>query len=284
MDNKDRFNLSNPKNIALLAVLLGILFIVFPSTLLTALIYILGLVGISFGAYHIYSYFSDKKDTEVSSQLAIGLMFAALGLYFMVFPHYIISVSNFFFGLVILAYSFFLVQYAMDLRKAEFKFWYIILGSAVICTVLATFILSNMLNSTSGHIALIGIAFVVCGISQLLSDVLLNRAGFDRSKVKQHDVKVDASLFTSTFEGVKSTIGEVAEKLNEKQEEVVKEVKKDLAEAKEDLTEASKEIKEDLKQAHEEVKEDLAELGEELKEDAEEVLPVEETEEKHENE
>lgn len=277
MDNKDRFNLSDPKNIALLAILLGILFIVFPSTLLTALIYILGLVGISFGAYHIYSYFAGKKEEEVSSQLAIGLMFAALGLYFMVFPHYIISVSNFFFGLIILAYSFFLVQYAMDLKKAEFKLWYIILGAAVVCAVLAIFILSNMLNSTSGHIVLIGIAFVVCGISQLLSDVLLNRAGFDRSKVKQNEVKVDASLFTSTFEGVKSTIGEVAEKLNEKQEEVVKEEKEDIAEAGEA-------IKEDLKEIHNEVKEGLENLGADVKKTVEEVLPAEENEEKHENE
>ncbi len=292
MNKTDRFNLSDPKNMALIAIAVGVLFLIFPNGLLTTLIYVLGLVGICFGAYHIYAYFA-KKDavSEVKSRLAIGLMFAALGLYFVLNPGYIIDISNFLFGLVILAFAFFLVQYALDLKDAGFKLWLYILAAAVVCVVMATLVLTDVFRAQASRIAFTGVALLVAGASQLLSDVLLNRTGFDRSKVKQNEVKVDASLFTSTLDGVKNTITEVVEKVNEKQEEVAAaakekkseavevvsehkekaadlagEVKEWFAEAAEEAKDAAAEVKENLEDAAEEVKEDLAAAVEEVKE------------------
>lgn len=268
MKKTDAFNLSDPKNAALLAIAAGVLFILFPDGLLTTLIYLLGLVGICFGAYHIVGYFTKKdKEQEIKSRLAIGLMFASLGLYFVLNPGYIIGISNFLFGLVILAFSFFLVQYALDLKDAGFKLWLYTLIAAIVCVIFAVLVLSNVFITMASRVAFIGVVLLVSGAAQLLSDILLNRSGFDRSKVKQNEVKVDASLFTSTFDGVKNTLNEVVEKVNEKQEEIAKQAE----ESKDDLVEEAKEVKEEIAEQAEEVKEDLTEAAEELKEAGKEI-------------
>lgn len=262
------FNLSDTKNLALLCVLVGLVFIIFPVGLITGFTFVVGLVALAFGAFHIYGYFSNEKsNVDYPSRLALGLIFAAIGLYFMINSGFIVGISNFIFGLVVLVFSFFLVQYSLDLERVGYKHWLYSLIAACVCTLLGILVLIDIFPTEAGRMTFIGISLIATGLAQMLSDMMLNRTGFDKSKVKKVDAQLDSSIFMNTFDGVKNTITEVVEKANEKKEDISSEINELADEVKEKV----EEIKSDAKDATEEVKEEAEEVTDDAKKIAEAV-------------
>ncbi len=249
------FNFSDPKNLALLACVLGILFVIFPTGLLTALMWVIGLVAVVFGLFHVIGYFTNDGH-EIGNRLVIGLSFTAAGLYFIINSALLQNMASTIFGIVIILFSFYLVQYAFELKKADFKNWSLVLVAACVLAVLAVILLFHVFGaSVKARMIFTGISLIIAGLAQVFCDLLLNRAGFDREKVKKDGIVINEQLFTSTFEGVKNTINEVVEKVNEKQAEV--------EEATEEVAEATTEVEETATKTADEITEAVEEITEE---------------------
>lgn len=277
--NKLNFNLSDTRNLAMLSILIGLLFVIFPVGLISGIAFIIGLVGIAFGAFHIYGYFTSKGDNEnYPSRLALGLIFTSVGLYFAINPNFIARISSFIFGLAILVSSAFLVQYAMDLKKADYKLWNYTLIIACVCMILGVLVLADIFGKDPGRTTFIGASLIVAGLAQIASDIMLSRTGFDKSKIKAPAKQLDSSIISDTFDDVKNTISEAVDKVSEKKNEVVEDAKENVKEAVEKVEEKAETIKEEVKKeakvakentekAVKDTKEAVVKEAEELKED-----------------
>lgn len=269
--NKIDFKLSDTKNLAMLSILVGLLFLIFPVGLLTGVTFVIGLIGLAFGAFHIYGYFSNSKsNADYPSRLALGLIFATIGIYFVLKPNFIMIVTSFVFGLVVLVFSYFLVQYAMDLKKADYKHWRYTLIAAAVCIIFGILILVDVFPTEKGRMMFIGASLVVVGLAQTVSDIMLNRTGFDKSKIKKAQT-IDSSIITNTFDGVKNTITEAVDKVNEKKEDIAEEVKETVEEVKGEAEDKAEEVKKEAEKVVKEVKEDTKKAAKEVKEESKKV-------------
>ena len=152
---------------AIIYALLGLLMIIWPETITRIVCYGFGGLLIVYGLVLIISNFSDKEKTKLSGlNTTNGLISAGIGLFFM-FKYNILNESiGFVMGLVLIIDAFIKFQKCIDLQKAKFSLWWVVLLLSFMTIGLAVLVFMNPFEIT-GLATLVGVCLLLTGISDI---------------------------------------------------------------------------------------------------------------------
>ncbi len=154
---------------SLAVMVLGILFIVWPDTMIKVLAYIVGAFFIVKGGFQIITYFmSDGRNDFFDNGLLYGVVSILLGITALVIGEDIAGVFRVIIGVIIIYESLVRINTATKLATAGISTWKYILLLALVMLVLGIFVTFN----TGAVVALIGGLMVATGIIGIIGDVM----------------------------------------------------------------------------------------------------------------
>ncbi len=149
-------------------VALGVFLLIFPGIVSNLAGYIVGALGIGFGATKAINYFSKEPEKRVTVfGLTVGIVFAVAGIYIITKPS---VVSNFIvsvFGVVILVDGILKMRNALNLKKSGMKNWLGIFISAMLGILLGIVFIINPGFSLDTMLRIVGGVMIFAGISNL---------------------------------------------------------------------------------------------------------------------
>ena len=148
-----------------ITLLLGILFVIWPDTMIQAVSYIVGVIFIIKGALNIFFYFADKRNAY-SNLLFTGLILGAIGIASLVAGPNIANVFRIIIGIFLIYESLSKFSSAAMLYYAKMEIWRIVIIMALIVLTLGIFVL---FNETA---AVIGWAMAIAGLIGLIGDIM----------------------------------------------------------------------------------------------------------------
>ena len=149
-------------------LVLGILFVIWPDTMMQAVAYIIGAILLVKGGFEIISYFIDEKNT-FSNLLLSGLVSTFIGIVVMIMGPNIANVFRIVIAIFLVYESLVRVSSAVRLYQAGLKIWEAVAILALIIMVLGIFVAVNDAAS------IIGWALVVAGLMGIIGDVIFIR-------------------------------------------------------------------------------------------------------------
>ena len=149
-------------------LVLGILFVIWPDTMMQAVAYIIGAILLVKGGFEIISYFIDEKNT-FSNLLLSGLVSTFIGIVVMIMGPNIANVFRIVIAIFLIYESLVRVSSAVRLYQAGLKIWEAVAILALIIMVLGIFVAVNDAAS------IIGWALVVAGLMGIIGDVIFIR-------------------------------------------------------------------------------------------------------------
>ena len=160
-----------------LLILAGVGLAFFSDTFYPILAVLLGILFLVFGAVKLAGFFSkDPYQLVFESDLVFGILYLALGLLLLLRPAHTMAFFGIVFGLMLLADGLTRVRIALDARPFGIRAWWLILVSAIATAILGVVLLfhpSEVLTQ------LLGISLMVDGvmnISTILAAVRVIRA------------------------------------------------------------------------------------------------------------
>ncbi|MBO4276683.1 DUF308 domain-containing protein [Candidatus Saccharibacteria bacterium] len=154
---------------SLAVMVLGILFIVWPDTMIKVLAYIVGAFFIVKGGFQIITYFmSGGRNDFFDNGLLYGVVSILLGITALVIGEDIAGVFRVIIGVIIIYESLVRINTATKLATASISTWKYILLLALVMLVLGIFVTFN----TGAVVALIGGLMVATGIIGIIGDVM----------------------------------------------------------------------------------------------------------------
>lgn len=150
---------------ALLMLILGILFVVWPDLMIQLVAYIVGAIFIIRGAFNIMNYFMDEKNTY-SNLLFSGVISTLIGIVALVMGPNIANVFRIIVGVFLIYEALVQLNNALKLYHAGVNLWRIVAAFALVILVLGIFV---TFNETA---AVIGWAMVIAGLIGLVSDIM----------------------------------------------------------------------------------------------------------------
>ena len=150
---------------SLLTLIMGILFVVWPDTMIQAVSYIIGAIFIIKGVFDITSYFVDKKNIY-SNLLFSGVVASLIGIAVLVAGPNIANLCRIIIGIFLIYGALSKLNSAIKLYYAQINLWRFVVVLALIILVLGIFVLVN------DAAAIIGWAMVIAGVIGIISDIM----------------------------------------------------------------------------------------------------------------
>ena len=144
---------------------LGILFIIWPDTMIQFIAYIIGAIFLVKGLIDIMVYFMDQKNAY-SNLLLSGLIAACIGLAALVAGPNIADIFRIIIGIFLIYEALVRVSSAVKLYYAKINLWKFVAILAFIIMVLGIFVIAN------SAAAIIGWIMVVAGAISIISDAI----------------------------------------------------------------------------------------------------------------
>lgn len=158
--------------LSFLYVILGIVFLLFPSIGLTHICYLLGSVFVVFGVVCIVLYFMKEQYQNLNAYgFTGGAACLVFGIYILVKCSSVAGVFQQFLAVCIIINSIMKLQNSMDLLRLKDKFWWITTLLAVVTTIMAFIILcypDSFISDTSVH-PYISVVLIVDGVLSIIS-------------------------------------------------------------------------------------------------------------------
>lgn len=178
---KEQLN-GNTKNIkreiifADIAILvLGLLMVIFPGQSNNIICIAGGIFLGIWGLIRLVAYFAAVKNGPFSSfGLVQGATLVSFAVFFIVAPHVIAPFLVAVMGLILMISAVLKIQYTVDFLRLKEKFWYIALSGAVVSIILGTITFFNISNTGKGIMLFLGISFLVNGVWDIVSVLLLS--------------------------------------------------------------------------------------------------------------
>lgn len=159
---------------SLFYLIAGLILIIWPEVAVKIVCYIISAVLIIYGLIRVIIYLrSDNTRRYFQYDLVVGIVAVAFGLFIVFKPVLFISLLPFAIGLCILFDSIIKLQNALDLKRAGFLYWYIPLAVTVITAVLGIILIINPFSATLTLVRCMGIFFIIDGIANISSCVLV---------------------------------------------------------------------------------------------------------------
>ena len=163
-----------------LLILAGVGLAFFSDTFYPILAVLLGILFLVFGAVKLAGFFSkDPYQLVFESDLVFGILYLALGLLLLLRPAHTMAFFGIVSGLMLLADGLTRVRIALDARPFGIRAWWLILVSAIATAILGVVLLFHPSEGTQVLTQLLGISLMVDGvmnISTILAAVRVIRA------------------------------------------------------------------------------------------------------------
>ena len=160
-------------SVSLLYVILGIFMLAAQDVFIDVAFYILGGALALFGLVEIISYFA-KSDSFIG--LTGGIIALVLGLYMLFNNKNITNFLFFIFGLILLADNAAGLKTVFELRRAKVKLWWLSLLFTLLFMAAGIFILFNPSWMAKAIIYVVGIMFILNGISNVWNYFMVKKS------------------------------------------------------------------------------------------------------------
>lgn len=154
---------------SLALVVLGILFVVWPDTMIKILAYVVGTFFIVKGGFQIITYFMEKGHRDFfNNGLLMGVISVLIGITAFVVGENIASVFRVVIGILIIYESLVRINTSTKLASAGVSTWKYMLILSLVMLVLGVFVTFN----TGAIVTLVGWMMVITGIIGIVGDVM----------------------------------------------------------------------------------------------------------------
>lgn len=154
---------------SLALVVLGILFVVWPDTMIKVLAYVVGTFFIVKGGFQIITYFMEKGHRDFfNNGLLMGVISVLIGITAFVVGENIASVFRVVIGILIIYESLVRINTSAKLASAGVSTWKYMLILSLLMLILGVFVTFN----TGAIVTLVGWMMVVTGIIGIVGDVM----------------------------------------------------------------------------------------------------------------
>lgn len=162
---------------AVLIILVGLVLVIFPSQTLSAICYVLGGIAIAMGVVRTVRYFKlDHTYPYIfQSDLMVGLIAIALGIFMISQPKAVLSLLPFLFGLLLIGCGIGNILRAVDAKKAQFAQWSLLLALAIVSIVLGGVILFNPFAVMETVVIFIGAGLIYQGVTDLITTLVVKK-------------------------------------------------------------------------------------------------------------
>ncbi len=160
---------------SVLYVILGMVLMLFPGTALNLACTLIGIVTLVYGAVRIASYFRDGGAYSNRFDLFFGVILAAVGVFLLVCPQFIVSLIPIALGIYILVDSFTAMKKALDMKALGFEKWWISFLAAVVLAAFGAVMIFNPFGTLSSLVVFIGAGFVFDGAYTLVNTIVADR-------------------------------------------------------------------------------------------------------------
>ena len=151
-------------------VVLGLLFIIWPDTMVKVLAYIVGAFFIIKGGFQIITYYMEKGQRDYfNNGLLFGVVSVLIGITALLIGENIASVFRVIIGVLVIYESLVRINTATKLAYAGVSNWRYLLLIALVMLVLGIFITFN----TGAVVALIGGMMVATGVIGIIGDAMI---------------------------------------------------------------------------------------------------------------
>ncbi|MBO7657216.1 DUF308 domain-containing protein [Candidatus Saccharibacteria bacterium] len=154
---------------ALALMIIGLLFVIWPDTMVKILAYVIGTFFVVKGAYNIAMYYTEKGQQDFfNNKLLSGIVAVLVGVVAFVVGENIASVSRVIIGVIIIYESLVRINTASKLSTLGIDSWRSVLLLALIMLALGLFITFN----TGAVVTLIGALMIAAGIIGIVGDIM----------------------------------------------------------------------------------------------------------------
>ena len=162
---------------SILCIILGIVFIVWKSSVVDVLGTVLSVGLLVIGLIYLCGFFTHIMDSVVS--IIVGIVFAAIGIWFLIDPSRILSLIPIIIGVVLLFHGIRGVMEAVSAKKFGYERWAVSLVLAIICLVCGIVCVFCPLGVMEKAIMLIGIVLIFNGVTNIWISATATHAARD---------------------------------------------------------------------------------------------------------
>lgn len=175
---------------SILYVVLGLVLLLWPHTSSSIICAGFGIFLLLYGAITIISFFvHDSRTGFLRFELILGILFAALGVFFLVRPDVVLSVLPVMLGIYIIIDALLNLKRAQELHRMAYERWWMILITSLISAVLGIVVLWNPLFLSDVIFRVVGAVLIYTGLSDLWSLFKLSRV--TKAWRVEHPIVVD---------------------------------------------------------------------------------------------
>ena len=168
---------------AILYLALGVVLLVWPDTTSNLICYAIGGVLLLYGVVGIISFLiSREKTAALALQLIVGVVAAALGVFFLTQPRLILSILPVLMGLFIIIVSLLSIKRAFEMRGYRYERWWAAFLLALIAIALGLLVLFHPYMTAQTVVMVIGIVFLYVGVCDLWAIWKVSRAAKEFKK------------------------------------------------------------------------------------------------------
>ena len=162
---------------AILYLALGVVLVGWPGTTSSVICYVIGAVLLVYGLIAILAFLLGKERTAaLSLQMVVGVVAAALGVFFLTRPVLLLSLLPVLMGLFIIIVSMLSVKRSFELRRYRYAKWWVALLMAVAAIALGLLILFHPYMAAKTVVVIIGIVFLYVGVCDLWAIFTVSRS------------------------------------------------------------------------------------------------------------
>ncbi len=158
-----------------ISFIIGLVFIVFHSKMISWVGYIVGVALIVVGIMDIIKYFSYRKKQIYTYKFTSGALTFLFGIYLMLNMDFMLSMLAVFFGFYIMIHGVLGAQFSIDAIVSKVGEWKITMAMSIVNIILALVILMYPFETTEVLIMYIGIFMVISSVVNIVSYILNNQ-------------------------------------------------------------------------------------------------------------
>lgn len=153
---------------SLFSIVLGLVLVIWPDATKLAVGYLIGAALVIFGVVQIVRYFVYEVQLDLFRyDFVAGLLLLGAGVFLLMRPQVIVSVLPVLLGIVILIDGAVKIQQSMDLLRAGYGRWWLVMLFAVLSLAAGVLLLVDPFDAASTLMMLIGIALIYNGATDL---------------------------------------------------------------------------------------------------------------------
>ena len=183
----------------ILAVALGLLFIIFPTQMIKYFSLALGISLILIGVAAIIGFFIDKSS---GFTLALGIISAIVGIIVCAKYQAIISLIVVIFGILILASGIFNFFTSFKIIASSLVFGWVTLGLSIVTMVFGAIAITKSGDLTIAIVRFIGVAMIVYALLDIISYIQVKKLAKDVVKAVEasSDIQTEGTIIEETDE------------------------------------------------------------------------------------